>query len=210
MKCCRILALVALAHTSTFLPAQAPPRFGVAGAIGPTVSRGGEFRASSGVARELTISARVASVRGFTILGTAAVGSLHWTGDVTTICVPSVHGGCAPYGPMFRGESVRVGIERSIATRLSLAASAGLGWYDWTGGEFNHTHGAHAFPVDLRAKTRLLAHGGALVGVHRLAISVARISTCERRSSVHIFSESPRRARPSNPLQPTSASVNEV
>lgn len=146
--------------------AQPAPRLSGSLALGPSTTVGGEFRSASGLLAELAGAARIASVARVAFLGALSFGALGGIGDVTDICVPSIHGGCKPAGATLSVFSLHLGIESALGPHLHIGASLGAGWAD-NGGR--GPGGAHVFPFQLTTIVPVVSHIALLGRVERMA-----------------------------------------
>jgi hypothetical protein len=153
MICSRLLPSALVLCFASRASSQLSPRVSGSLLLGTEKTTGGEFRSRNGIAGELAVTWRIAAVHDVAVTTTGALGGLLPTGDVTTICIPSSHGGCRPSGADLGGPSLRVGVERFF-NHVGLAASLGTGWY----GKRNGPGGAHAFPLTVAVTVPVVPH----------------------------------------------------
>lgn len=151
-----LLAIFAVPCIACAAPAQQSPRFSGWLLLGPERTGGGEFRDNAGVASEIAGTARLAVIRDVAVMATAAYGGIGGSGDMTSICLLSPHGGCRPAGANLSGPSLRVGIERFLGAHLALDASLGGGWYANHDGE--HPAGARVLPFVVGLLIPIVSH----------------------------------------------------
>lgn len=142
------LSLVAAFLASSPALAQRVPWVSGSIEVGPENVVGGEFtQLHSGITILGAINARFLVAWRTSFAATAAYALMGSSGDVVSLCIPSPHGGCKPSGPGFEGWTGRLGVERPLASHLSLGGSVGVGWYGNTGR--SQPAGAHVVPLRL-------------------------------------------------------------
>ena len=163
MRFRRSVAILGIVCATRELPAQLIPRFSGSLLAGPMSTRGGEFRNKDGLMIDAEGTVRLIARKYVAVIGTVSYSGQAGTGDVTTICIPSVRFGCAPASADFYGFAGRVGIEASLGEFMTVQATVGAGWYRYKSGVSGIDRGAHVTPMGLAAILPLLPHVAAVV-----------------------------------------------
>jgi hypothetical protein len=194
------IAFAVALFTSALARASAQISSGVSFSVqvGSAKTTGGEFRETSLVDAELAGSGRLAIDPHTAVVAGVAITPMGYSGDITSLCLASRHGGCRPPSAEMTGWSFRAGVERQFFPLLSVTGLAGIGWYSYGGTIRRRRRPAH---VDFRSsfssqcQSWHTSHSSRLVNTPNSATSAARLFRRGRYCSAFAFANSVRCTR---------------